>query len=593
MLGRLFDIRLPERPWLEFSADGFSRSVAGVLFRAGQSSCGIPLGGIGTGCLDLDTDGTLGRCSIFNTFVPHRVLGVPFAGISAGSQAWVLTTRPVHGLKSAKQIHYWGHYPIADLEFEMDCPVSVGLRAWCPFLPGDAVTSNTPAAFLEFRLRNQSHSFVKGKLVFTFPGRTDIESGAHEYQHFRRSGAANGVTVTTDADIGYALAVVGGGEPRFGGMLSADPANWASIVTELPRVDSRMAGCSLAVDYELWPDESQPISFVLAWYHPRWVGTEAHHYWHAYKKRFKNLAQVADVMAANYAAILSKIIDWQSEMYDAENLPAWLRDQLVNVLHTIPEDSFWAGASIPAGSWYGSSGIFGLTESPRTTPHICNPSEWYGGLPLVFFFPELATSVLRAYAHFQLPSGEIPLAMGEGADLERPCYHILHTMNSMIHVHLVDRLWQRDLSEAVLREFYGSVKRAVNHTKGLDRDGDGLLDLEPDPIPNHYYPNWKWFGTSIHVDGLWLAALAMAERMARQLGDSGFAEDCRLWLEVGKRSLEEKLWAGNWYRLYSDPAAGRESDTFLRTSSRARCARISMGFRPWFRRSGSRRCWLR
>ena len=148
MLGRLFDIRLPERQWLEFSADGFSRSVAGVLFRAGQSSCGIPLGGIGTGCLDLDTDGTLGRCSIFNTFVPHRVLGVPFAGISAGSQAWVLTTRPAHGVESAKQVHYWGHYPIADLEFEMDCPVSVGLRAWCPFLPGDAVTSNTPRPFL-------------------------------------------------------------------------------------------------------------------------------------------------------------------------------------------------------------------------------------------------------------------------------------------------------------------------------------------------------------------------------------------------------------------------------------------------------------
>ena len=56
---------------------------------------------------------------------------------------------------------------------------------------------------------------------------------------------------------------------------------------------------------------------------------------------------------------------------------------------------------------------------------------------------------------------------------------------------------------------------------------------------------------------------ALAERVARHLGDSGFSEDSRLWLEAGKRSLEEKLWGGDWYLLYHDPAAGRKSDTLL------------------------------
>src|SRR5204862_4899420 len=53
------------------------------------------------------------------------------------------------------------------------------------------------------------------------------------------------------------------------------------------------------------------------------------------------------------------------------------------------------------------------------------------------------------------------------------------------------------------------------------------------------------------------------ERMARQLGDSGFGEDCRIWLDVGKRSLEQKLWGGEWYWLYNDPATGRKSDSLL------------------------------
>ena len=60
------------------------------------------------------------------------------------------------GVKSVKEIHYWGHFPVADLEFETDAPVSVGLRAWAPFIPGDTITSNTPGAVFEVHLRNTS-----------------------------------------------------------------------------------------------------------------------------------------------------------------------------------------------------------------------------------------------------------------------------------------------------------------------------------------------------------------------------------------------------------------------------------------------------
>ncbi|MGA2404578.1 MAG: GH116 family glycosyl hydrolase, partial [Syntrophobacteraceae bacterium] len=195
--------------------------------------------------------------------------------------------------------------------------------------------------------------------------------------------------------------------------------------------------------------------------------------------------------------------------------------------------------------------------------HICNPSDWYGGLPIVFFFPELAASLLRAYAHFQLTTGEIPLGIGDGSDLEKPEYRVIPVMNSMVHAQLVDRLWQRDLNPGVLHEFYPSVKRALQYTQGLDRDGDGLPDLDPDPIANHYYGNWPWHGAAIHVAGLWLATLQMAARMARAVGDSGFAQDCQVWFETGSRWLEQKLWNGEWYLLYHDSSAGKTSDTIL------------------------------
>jgi uncharacterized protein (DUF608 family) len=562
MAATLFPIDLPELQWKEFRAEGYSAPVTGIVYRAGQSSCGIPLGGVGTGCMDLDTDGTFGRCSIFNTFVPHRALAVPFLALSAGAQTWGLTTRSLPGLAPARQIHYWGHYPVADLEYELDGPVGVGLRAWCPFLPGDAESSNTPAAIFELHLRNQSAGVVRGSVAFTFPGPTPAESGTDQYRHASLPGSVRGISVTSQQGAGYALGVLGVQEPRTGGALDSDASAWAAFPTELPAAGGG-PGVSLAVDYELRPNEEQIIPVILAWYVPRWAGSAAHHYLHAYQKRFGGVGEVVEFIAQKRENFLSRIIRWQEAIFAAREYPLWLRDQLVNILHTIPEDSFWAGESIPAEPWYKPAGVFGMTESPRTTPHVCNPSDWYGGLPIVFFFPELAAALLRSYVHFQLPNGEIPIGIGEGADLAHPSYHMLHTMNSCVHVHLIDRLWQRDLSKEVLEEFYPSAKNAIDYAKSLDRDGDGLLDLEPDPVPNQFYGAWFWYGTATHVNGFWLAAVAMLERMAEAMGDAETAKDCRTLRQTGSRSLEEKLWARGYYLLYNDPASGRKSDTVL------------------------------
>ncbi|MDE3180987.1 MAG: hypothetical protein KGM47_15175, partial [Acidobacteriota bacterium] len=557
---KLFPTDLPELQWTEFPAEGFTAPVSGIVYRAGQSSCGIPLGGIGTGCLDLDTDGAFGRCSIFNSFVPPRVLAAPFLAVSAGAQTWALTTRAIPGLSAARQIYYWGHYPIADLEYDLDGPLSAGLRAWCPFLPGDAETSNIPAAIFELRLHNKTSGIVRGSMVFTFPGPTAEESGAHQYQHTPLGGSVLGSSVTSTQAAGYALAVADVKNVRTGDAL--DAAGWLAFANELP-VPASGPGASLAVDFELQPQEGRTIPIILAWYMPRWAGSPAHHYLHAYQKRFKNVDEVVQFIARKRREFLARILHWQEEIYAATEYPLWLRDQLVNVLHTIPEDSFWAGESVPAEEWYTPGGIFGMTESPRTTPHICNPSDWYGGLPIVFFFPKLAAALLRAYAHFQLPNGEIPLGIGEGGDLAHPAYHLLHTMNSVVHVHLIDRLWRRDLDRSVLEEFYPSAKKALEYAQSLDRDADGLLDLEPDPVPNQFYGAWFWYGTATHVNGFWLASVAMLERMATAMGDAESAKSYEALRRKGSRSLEATLWGGNSYLLYNDPATGRRSDTVL------------------------------
>ena len=89
----LFPLQLPNKQFQRFSAEGFGDEPAcGVIYRKDDSvTCGMPLGGIDTGCLDLETNGTFGYCTIFNTHIPRRgPLNAPLLGLSVGGKTWVL-----------------------------------------------------------------------------------------------------------------------------------------------------------------------------------------------------------------------------------------------------------------------------------------------------------------------------------------------------------------------------------------------------------------------------------------------------------------------------------------------------------------------
>src|SRR5207247_9987074 len=70
---RLFPIDLPGSRWMQFPAAGFSKPCCGVIYReATPATNGLALGGIDTGCIDLETSGLWGYCTLFNTHIPRR-----------------------------------------------------------------------------------------------------------------------------------------------------------------------------------------------------------------------------------------------------------------------------------------------------------------------------------------------------------------------------------------------------------------------------------------------------------------------------------------------------------------------------------------
>ena len=546
-----------------FCATDFKRPVVGIIYEGGTVEGGVPLGGLGTGYLELRSDGKLGRCSIFNDFCPPLVLDAPFLTISAGEEVRILCLNPSEGLRGAEGILYWGHFPVADLIYRLDLPIRMGLRAFTPFIPGDAQASNTPAALFELELANTGSRELSGWVAFSFPGpkpEPEKSLGREPIDH-----PWPGVIVRQELGAGYALVASRAGEVLTGGCLGNAEA-WKGLARgEIP---GDGPGATLAVRYALKSGESRRIRFLLTWYYPYFHDSSGEPHTHAYKRRFEGPEAVVELSVRKWEELLSRTLAWQ-ELVFGEDLPDWLKNALVNGLYSMAKNTLWVVSERP-DSWYLLEGFFTHSESftgcPITETMVC---RMHGHFPTLFFFPELERTTLHAFRHFQLRDGEVPFCFGRPTGLRDPRYHCQHPLNSSQYVQMVYRYYLRTGDRTFLEEYYPSVKDAIHYLQSLDYDNDGLVNEHSHALPgelwpaNQFYDIWPWFGTSAYVAGTWLATLKCAIAIARELKDEAYAKELETCLERSLKSYDEKLWNGRYYRLYNDPEGGRMSETCL------------------------------
>jgi uncharacterized protein (DUF608 family) len=619
--GRYFPAGILHASWQKFPVSGYEMSVTGVVFRGRpQPSCGMPLGGLDTGCLDIDANGMLGYATIFNHLINPRLLyNVPFLGVSVDGKACLLSTdtrgkeyrpvdnpttvfppvdyTPIHfdlpiaGVQLAKSIDYFGHYPVADLEYDTDLPISVGMRAWSPFLPGDTVTSMMPAGIFEFSLRNPTSERHRGALAISFPG-FEAPQEAKGIEHTRQSDpeGLNGILVSTAArgdssEMSYALVSIDGTKVRTGGSLNFDGGAWNAIEKKLPTTTAKDSGSSLAIDFDLAPGQRVTKRVVLAWYAPHWnasgaPGNKAREFTHMYAAHYLSAAAVAKRVADDHKSLLKRVIAWQSELYRAKEIPGWLADSLINNLYLITETSVW-GQGEGSLAKFSKDGLCALNECPRGCPQLeCIPCSFYGNMPMVYFFPDAALSTLRGYKAYQFADGRPPWIFGgctagdpknkEPYDLAAPDRGYQTVLNAACYIVMFDRYWRTTGDDKVLNEFYPSLKQANDFSMNLrpkyglsqvvsmpepGTDGGGLGDTEWFEAPE---PGWKGYVT--HAGGVRMAQVQIMKRIAEATGDTDYADKCNRWLAAGAKTLEDKLWNGKYYLNFNDPDNNVKSD---------------------------------
>ena len=598
----LFARDLPSTQWAQFSAAGFSAPVSGVVFHPDQAPCcGVPLGGVATGCLDVQAGGVLGFETIFNQYPRRPQLQLPFLGLAvedqtyvfsaqkfmeggkiqgcvepnlkeSESEQWCANTKKIEGVHSVTDIHYFGHYPIVDMEYSIEAPIDVALRAWSPFVPGDVGASNIPAAVFEVQLVNKDIRTKECTLAFSFPGIPAIQF-LHQDKEFHQrqnvDGAVKGLWIRSETNINYFLGIIGTGQVRTGGGLHNDESAWSRISGELPTASALDSSAALAVDFPLEPGKSKTIRFVLAWYSPVFCADpQPYRYTNYYATRYANALEVAQRMAKEHESLLKRILAWQEVIYADESLPIWLRDTLINNLCLITETAYWAAAKDPLGDWCYPEGYFAMNESPRGCSHIeCIPCTWYGNMPINYFFPQLARTTLRAYTYHQREDGAAPFDLGPSCTdiaLMTPSHEWQKGLNSFCFVDMVDRLWMCTEDRSVLDEFYPAVKKATQYTVAMCTGADAVISL-PDDQRREWWEGFDWYGMTAHAGALRISNMYIAERMASAIGDEDFAEQCREWQIQGQASMEEKMWNEKVqsYSLFHHAELGKRNETIM------------------------------
>ena len=602
----LFPTHLSHTEWVKFECDGYSTPVTGIIYGPDKPTCcGVPLGGVATGCIDIEVGGVLGFETLFNQFPRQPQLLTPFLGLVVDGQTHVLAdqkyldggeiegcvepnreTEPtkdrdwtthlitIQGVSGPKRIHYFGHYPVVDIEYELEAPVSVGLRAWSPLVPGDIGASNIPAAVFEVRLRNTGQREQKATLIFSFPGIPRIpilHEGHHSYRREAIEQPVRGISIGAPGQIGYVLGVIDSeGSVRTGADLSTDPGAWAAAAKTLPKGKPNQSGASVALDVTLGAGQSQTVRFVLAWYSPIFIADVDKRYTNFYVARYGDATEVAARMARDHEKLLRRVLAWQEVIYADPDIPGYLQDGLIQTLCMIPETTYWAMAKGPLGDWCYPDGYFAMNESPRGCSHIeCIPCTYYGGIPITYFYPQLARTTLRAYTKFQRVDGATPFDLGPCCNsiaLMTPSHEWQKALNGMCYVALVDRLWQVTGDRSVLKEFYAGVKKSTQYTYAMSANhGEDAVISVPDDQRAEWWEGFDWYGMTAHAGGLRISNMSMALRMAEAFGDVEFANQCRQWFEQGRASMENKMWneeVGS-YLLYRHDKLDKQDDTIM------------------------------
>jgi len=550
---------------------------------------GMPVGGICCGTVYVGGDGRLWVWDIFNQnqfgviteVLPVKLEGFNLKEINNGQGSLYLEplkeTSPMQlgfalSIKQndttiIKRLHeddwdeitFEATYPVATIKYiDKEFPIEVTLKAFSPFIPGNAKDSGMPATIQSISLKNISDNSIEVEVIGWLENKL-LFNTEKKHNNFNRINKVEdeksfkGIALqcsTADHELKKA--------PDYGNMFFATLSknavciddvntsnNSAAVkIRSLVKESSSSPIAGIITKNKIKPGKENHFDFIISWYTPNvdfyyeganndMTVTDAE--FHYYTTHFDSAKSVAAYIAQNYQSLKHDTLLWKETWYNS-TLPWWFLERTFLNISAIATSSTHRFQS---GRYYAWEGI-GCCHGNCT--HVYQYAHAVSRI-----FPELerdtrervdlgigyddATGMIRIRGEKTGPSID-----GQAGTVLR--IYREHQMNN-------------DFS--FLQKNWPKIKKAVIFVIEQDKNKDGMEDT---PMENTL--DALWHGEISWIVGLCIAAVLAGQAMAEEMNDMDFAEQCRQYAEKGTKNMEAYLFNGEYFIHRPDPAVGKK-----------------------------------
>ena len=588
-----------------------TRSYPRVFTGRHLSMIAFPLGGVAAGSVSLGGRGQLRDWEIFNRADKGNNLSyaLPSIWVQTGDGkpiARVLESRyqPPYegqdglgsqnapGLSRLASARFTGAYPFAQIDFEdQSLPVRVSLEAFSPFIPHEPDDSGLPVAVLRYRVHNPGRRQSQVSIAWSIenpvishersaPERPDLDKRTNE---FRTGDGISGLFMNnhglpeSDAFHGtFVLATRNQDDAKLTYLRGWPKGRWwnspllfwddFSSDGELgPEPEQLSAIGALCLNQSLPPGASHTYEFLLAWHFPN--RTPARCGWTApkgyenviignwYTTRFHDAWDAATYAAAHLDELERKTRLFANALHDS-TIPEAVKDAASANLSTLASTTCFRTADGEFHGFEGSDDSIGCCFGNCT--HV-----WNYETVTAHLFPSFAHSLRKSAFGFSMDdAGAMHFRQLLPDGKERSGFAAADgQMGQIVHAYLDwilsgDRQW--------LENLWPRIKKALQFAwvpGGWDANRDGVMEGV-----QHNTFDIEFYGPNPFCGIYYLAALRACEEMARTLGESEFANECRRLFQSGSRWIDSNLFNGEYYIQQVRPTSNDDIAPSLRSS---------------------------
>ena len=522
------------------------------------SPTGIPLGGLGTGRVDLCRDGRFRNFSGNNNqdmpFEEPGGLDGAYLAVARGDVARSLTTTPVRRGGSACALQFRGRFPQVELSAP-DCLAGIEVRVVVsgPLCPHDLRRSCIPGLLVRWYLGNATSTEQTVRCQFHWPNL--IGQGGGIGQEETDTGKGDGIYCYWEETEGRAEAAVETAD--FVGMRFTRtgecrrPSSAGEHLLAVGKLEDGETGAnrkagrgSVWAELALAPGCEQTVDMALVWAMPHWTDTKGTDRGHLWQEYFAS----ADEMAVELLEQADEILDDAgalARLMDDSSLPEWLKARLSNCNYPLVTNSVLY-----------RDGRFSINEGPTEMSGCYGTiDQRLGAHPATqLFFPTLNARELSQFAALQSPNGGINHDLGAG-HLESgprdqpwpdiPCSFILQCAR---------HAWSTG-DEAFEDAMWPKVKKALLRHAEWAQEGNGVAQVGLGLGTS--YDGYHYEGTTPYLGTLWLATLAVFEEWAQRRSDTELLPRIQEWRAAAIERMDADLWNGRFYCTCGQPDGPR------------------------------------